>query len=172
MPKYSVLSRERLSTCDEALQHIFNEVILYYDCSILCGHRSKEDQDEAFENKRSKVRWPDSKHNDFPSLAVDAVPYPIIWPEAQKMLKRFREGRGTIDQIMMTIKDLSRFYHFAGFVLGVAQGMGVSLRWGGDWDGDRDFKDQDFDDLPHFELVNRKDIGVVVQTPSSSLFSG
>jgi len=28
------------------------------------------------------------------------------------------------------------------------------LRWGGDWDSDKVFDDQNFDDLPHFELVS------------------
>jgi peptidoglycan L-alanyl-D-glutamate endopeptidase CwlK len=27
------------------------------------------------------------------------------------------------------------------------------IRWGGDWDGDQDFRDQTFDDLAHFELI-------------------
>jgi len=152
MPQYSLISKDRLATGDERLQRVFNYIILYYDCSILCGHRGKEGQDEAYENKWSKVQWPTSKHNSIPSMAIDVAPYPIIWPETLKMLKRFKEGRGTVSQIMMTIKDLSRFYHFAGYVQGVAQKMGTPLRWGGDWDSDRDFKDQTFDDLPHFEL--------------------
>jgi peptidoglycan L-alanyl-D-glutamate endopeptidase CwlK len=34
----------------------------------------------------------------------------------------------------------------------VASEEGVNVRWGGDWDGDRDIDDQTFDDLPHFEF--------------------
>ena len=30
---------------------------------------------------------------------------------------------------------------------------GIPLRWGGDWDVDTELKDNDFDDLPHFELL-------------------
>jgi hypothetical protein len=30
--------------------------------------------------------------------------------------------------------------------------MGIGLRWGGDWDSDKDFSDQNFDDLVHWEL--------------------
>jgi len=152
MPKYGNISTERLATCNEKLQKVFNRVILYHDCSILCGFRGEEEQNEAYNNKMSKVQFPNSKHNSSPSKAVDAVPYPIIWPETLKMLNRFKEGRGTIAQVMMAIKDLNRFYCFAGYVLGMAQEMGIPLRWGGDWDGDMDFKDQTFDDLPHFEI--------------------
>ena len=28
-----------------------------------------------------------------------------------------------------------------------------NVRWGGDWNMDNNFKDQKFNDLPHFELV-------------------
>ena len=152
MPYYSKLSMDGLGTCDDRLQRVFNKVILYHDCKIICGFRGEEEQTEAYESKRSKVQWPNGKHNSFPSLAVDAAPYPIVWPETLKMLNRFKEGRGTIAQVMMAIKDLNRFYCFAGYVLGTAQEMGIPLRWGGDWDGDMDFKDQTFDDLPHFEI--------------------
>jgi len=48
--------------------------------------------------------------------------------------------------------DTKSFYHFAGFVLGIAAVMGIELRWGGDWDMDDDLHDQTFNDLVHFEL--------------------
>ena len=48
--------------------------------------------------------------------------------------------------------DTKSFYHFAGFVLGIAASMGFELRWGGDWDMDNDLHDQSFMDLVHFEI--------------------
>lgn len=30
--------------------------------------------------------------------------------------------------------------------------MGVTLRWGGDWDSDTEVNDNSFDDLVHFEI--------------------
>ena len=45
MPKFGSKSRERLATCDERLQKVFNEVIKHVDCSILEGHRIAERQD-------------------------------------------------------------------------------------------------------------------------------
>ena len=36
--------------------------------------------------------------------------------------------------------------------MSVANRLGLKVRWGGDWDGDFEFKDQNFHDLPHFEL--------------------
>ena len=129
MPEYSETSRRRLITCNPLLQQVFNEVIKYYDCSILCGHRSEKDQLIAYQEDKSKVQWPNSKHNIFPSDAVDVAPYPINW------------------------NNIKRFYHFAGFVLGVASQLRINIRFGGDWDGDEDLDDQTFNDLVHFELV-------------------
>jgi len=112
------------------LQRLFKEVIKHYDCTVICGHRSQEEQDKAVAEGKSKVRYPYSKHNSFPARAVDVVPYPIDWDD--------REG----------------FYAFGGFVKGVASQKGIKIRWGGDWDSDNDLHDQNFIDLPHFELAS------------------
>lgn len=130
MPRFSNRSKKRLETCDKRLQDVFNEVIKHYDCTILEGHRDKETQNEYKRTGRSKLSYPNSKHNTYPSLAIDVAPYPIDW------------------------QDHRRFYMFVGFVLGVASQMGVKLRVGADWDGDKEFKDQTFHDLPHFELLD------------------
>lgn len=135
MPKFGTTSKQRLATCEPDLQHIFNFVIDHIDCSIICGHRSEEDQVKAFVEKKSKVQYPNSKHNSYPSKAVDVAPYPIDW------------------------HDMERFRCFAFYVLGVAEMMYArgeishKIRWGGDWDMDFDTKDQTFNDLPHFELI-------------------
>jgi hypothetical protein len=50
-------------------------------------------------------------------------------------------------------KDREKFCVFAGMVLGVAATMGVKLRWGGDWDGDLNTREEKFSDMPHFEEV-------------------
>lgn len=133
MFKFSENSKTKLSQCCPELQMLFSTVIRYYDCTILCGHRNQQDQDEMFRTGKSKLQWPESRHNDFPSSAVDVVPYPINWS--------------------MEPKNLARYYHFAGFVKAIAQTMGYKVRWGGDWSGDNNFADQTFDDLPHWEYL-------------------
>jgi peptidoglycan L-alanyl-D-glutamate endopeptidase CwlK len=130
VPSFSARSLERLRTCDPRLQRLFERVVAEYDCTILEGHRGREAQERAFQEGRSKIRWPDGLHNALPSFAVDVAPHPVDW------------------------NDLKRFYHFGGFVQGVAAAMGLPLRWGGDWDGDNDLGDQRFNDLVHFELVD------------------
>lgn len=133
MPSFSASSRQQLQTCDAKLQELFNEVIKTYDCKILEGHRTKDLQNKAFKEGRSKVQWPNGKHNSLPSQAVDVAPYPVSFANS--------------------LSNLARFYHFAGYVKRIAEEKNIKLRWGGDWDSDDDFSDQKFNDLPHFELV-------------------
>ena len=129
MPNFSRLSEDRLLTCDERLVLLFREVIKKMDCTVLCGHRGETEQNRAFEDGFSDVRWPDGKHNKFPSMAADVAPYPY------------------------NPKNKEAFYYFAGYVQGVADRIGVRIRWGGDWDMDNDLMDNKLYDLAHFELV-------------------
>jgi peptidoglycan L-alanyl-D-glutamate endopeptidase CwlK len=130
VPTFGERSRKNLESCDAELQDLFNEVVENFDCSVLCGHRTEEEQNEVFREGKSTVNWPESRHNFKPSRAVDVVPYPIDW------------------------KNLNRFYMFGGYVKGIAKQKGISIRWGGDWDSDTLTDDQKFMDLPHFELAN------------------
>ena len=67
MPRFSDTSQERLGSCHPDLQRLFSEVVRGFDCSIICGHRSKADQAAAFEQGLSQVSFPNSKHNITPS---------------------------------------------------------------------------------------------------------
>ena len=129
MPRFSEKSISKLATCDPRLQRVFHEVVANFDCTILEGHRNRERQNRMVEEGKSQVRWPDGKHNTVPSKAVDVCPYPIGWDDRE---------RQTL---------------FAGFVLASAKAMGIELRWGGDWNRDTEVRDNTFDDLVHFEIV-------------------
>lgn len=124
-------STEKLKTCTKAIQAVFNEVDRrgVFDFKVSEGHRTQARQNELYDKGRSKVRI--GKHNSMPSEAVDIIPL---------------QPKGKIDW-----NDRELFTFFAGYVLGVADSMGISLRWGGDWDNDKDLKDNKFDDLVHFE---------------------
>ncbi len=81
--------------------------------------------------QRSKARFGESPHNVEPlSKAVDAVPWPVDW------------------------EDIERMAYFAGFVMCTAKWMEIPIRWGNDWDGDTDLRDNKLNDRPHFELLN------------------
>ena len=139
MPSYSDRSTIRLESCHEDLQLVFNEVIKFYDVTILYGHRSAREQFELFKkgrrqangvwvigNKSEIVTYRDgttkpSKHQKIPSVAIDIIPYPFDndWYGAE-------------------------FHYMAGVVLRIADELGIGLRWGGRWT---------WKDRPHFELT-------------------
>jgi peptidoglycan L-alanyl-D-glutamate endopeptidase CwlK len=96
------------------------------------GHRDAATQNELVEAGVSKVRWPHSKHNRYPSHAVDIQPYP--YPDYDPKL-------------------WGALGYLAGRAFGIAAEEGFEIRWGGDWNGNGDLTDQNFDDLFHIELV-------------------
>ena len=115
MPRYSSVSQGRLDTCIPELRLVFNEVILVKDCSILCGHRGMNEQQRLFRTGKSQLDWPESKHNSFPSRAVDVVPYPVDW------------------------EDLLDFEILAAIAFEIAQKKGIALEWGGNWKSFKDY---------------------------------
>ena len=129
MARFGKWSKDRLNTCHEDLIDLFNEVIKHFDCTILEGYRGQKLQDRYYNEGKSKVKYPNGRHNASPSRAVDVVPYPV-YCEATEIM-----------------------YFFAGFVKGIAESMEIKIRWGGDWDNDTEVKDTGFKDLAHFELL-------------------
>ncbi|MEL6301085.1 MAG: M15 family metallopeptidase [Pseudomonadota bacterium] len=130
MYKFSRSSQERLASCDERIQRVCKRVIMIKDFTVLEGTRSQERQEQLFSQGKSKLQWPNSKHNTTPSLAIDIAPYPIDW------------------------HDLAEFRYLAGLMVGTGHEMGIALRWGGDWNMNGALSDNRFNDLPHFELIN------------------
>ena len=130
MPRFSKASLDRLEGCHTDLRKLMLEVIKHIDITILCGHRSVEEQAELYRQGRSKLDGSPgkmSKHNHKPSLAVDFSPYPVRW-------------------------DRERFVAAAYFAKGIASQMGISVRLGCDWNSDLVFSEGFFDG-PHIELV-------------------
>lgn len=130
MPSFSERSEKNLDTCAPDLIRLFLEVIKYYDCTIVCGHRGKDEQDEAFYNQKSTKLWPTSKHNKFPSRAVDVAPG-----------KRDDKGKYYIDW-----EDEGLFKHFVSFVENIALQLGITVKNGGYWTHPKDY--------PHWELID------------------
>ena len=130
MPRFGKRSRSRLKGVDVRLVNVLNEVVKYFDITVIEGLRSQERQNELVEQGKSKTKF--GKHVE--GKAVDIAPYPIDW------------------------NSRDDFHYLGGFVLGVASKMGVDVRWGGDWSDSslsknaRTTKDNSFDDLVHFEI--------------------
>jgi len=110
-----VSSRRELGTCHPKLQMLIQEVDKrlvkrhLLDLSVICGHRGEADQEKAFANGKSTKHWPDSKHNELPSCAVDVAPYPIDW------------------------SDRERFGILAGYILAVADDLDIEVNIGALW---------------------------------------
>lgn len=109
MPHFSERSLKNLKTCHPDLQKVAHEAIKHFDFTVICGHRNKADQDKAVRDGASKAKWPTSKHNKTPSLAMDCTPYPLDW------------------------NDLKAFKAMADHMKLAAKRVGVKIVWGGDW---------------------------------------
>ncbi|MBU0847348.1 M15 family metallopeptidase [Patescibacteria group bacterium] len=136
MFNFSNVSKKRLETCHKDLQTICNELIKAYDFTIICGHRGEKKQNEAFNKGASKLKFPKSKHNKMPSLAVDIAPFiggKISWKtdHCKFLASLFME-------IAKKLKEQEKITSI--------------IRWGGDWDMDGDTSDNRFNDLVHFEI--------------------
>lgn len=100
---FSSHSLKQLKTCDIALREICNRAILEYDFSVLCGHRNEADQNYAFDSGFSRLKFPKSKHNHLPSLAVDIAPYPTLYADPVKFVELSKVIRRIADELMIPI---------------------------------------------------------------------
>lgn len=133
-----VSSNRELDTVHWKLQRLFREVDKrlsrrkLMDIVVVCGHRGEAAQEAAFAAGNSKKHWPDSKHNELPSNAVDVAPYPVDW------------------------KDKLSFARLAGYVFAVADELDIEVRWLGDGNQNGKSDDESFLDIDHFELTERE----------------
>lgn len=130
--KWSNRSLQIRAGLDKRLKKILDEILQHVDITLVSGHRSKEEQERLFREGYSQLQFPQSKHNSYPSLAVDVQPWP--YPEKEEELWA---ALGLI----------------AGMAIIIGEHYGVEIRWGGDWDRDGSVTDNNFDDLFHLEIV-------------------
>lgn len=132
MYTFSKRSREQLNTCHPKLVQVLEAAIKKIDFSVIEGHRGEAEQNRAFAEGKSRLRWPNSKHNKMPSEAVDIWPHPFK-PEYWNQIEVWE--------------------NLAKVVLECAEELGIKIRWGGDWNQNGDWRDEKFIDGPHFELM-------------------
>ena len=109
MNNLTEVSKQRLSTCDHKLQLLVEEINRQMHINVSIGHRDQVKQDEAFYEGKSQLKYPKSKHNMSPSLAVDI--YPIA--NNQIAWEKF-------DELGVLIKE-------------TAKRLNIPITWGGDW---------------------------------------
>jgi peptidoglycan L-alanyl-D-glutamate endopeptidase CwlK len=140
MGQFSKISQERLATCHPQLVRLMTIVVQTYDIVIVYGFRTEEAQNRVFAEGKSRLKFPFSKHN---KTLIDGTPYSEAVDAAPFNTK----------ELPIDWNDAKSFIYLGGYILGVARGLDIPLRWGGDWDGDRNMRDQTLIDLPHFELI-------------------
>ena len=118
-----------------------------FDHSVIKSLRNEVEQNGT--GSSSKLKFPDSFHNINKkegrerSWAIDVIPYPFVcWPDPNKQRPE------------VYAKDLGRMYSLIAVYRATAIEKGIPIIVGADWDGDWNFRDQDFDDLPHIRLVS------------------
>ncbi len=126
MYSFTKKSKINLSQAHPDLQTLFNEVIKEANCYIICGHRGEVEQNDAFDRGNSLLRFPNSKHNKLPSLAVDATPRPLDWND----LKGFDMLGEIVLRKAKELKESGDITH--------------DIVWGGMW--------KKFKDRPHYEI--------------------
>jgi len=119
-------SLKRLKECHPDLVKLMLRVDEIYPIHVICGYRGEADQNKAFLEKRSKLKFPNSKHNKKPSHAVDLVPDPDRNPKT------------------LSWNDIKAFEIMTHAIESVADDMDIKIRLG------RDFS---FKDWPHIELI-------------------
>jgi peptidoglycan L-alanyl-D-glutamate endopeptidase CwlK len=131
MPTFSQKSLRNLEGVHPKLVEVCHKAIEVFDFMVHDGVRTPEEQAA---NIARGVSWTKhSKHLPQPdgfSHAVDLIPYAsgIDW------------------------KDTEMFCVMAGVVRACAHEVGVTLRWGGDWDMDNQTDDERKRDYGHFEI--------------------
>lgn len=137
--RLSTKSLQKLSGVHPKLQSVVKLAITKskQDFSVLEGVRTLERQKELYAQGRTKpgpkVTWTltsnhfVNKQTGF-GHAVDLVPYPVDWDDPKKF------------------DEISRAMFAA------AKELGVTLRWGADWDMDGKPRERGETDSPHFEI--------------------
>ncbi len=146
----------RSTLCPELVE-IVDKVILVYDVSLIEGHRPEEIQTAAFNSGASRVQWPHSDHNVFPSNAVDVWPFLHEYSgvriyeslsghpkQVARLARKLKCSKSKVHQIMV-----EEYQKMIGVFMGVGAALGYKLQSGSDWDSDLDRSDQKFIDLPH-----------------------
>lgn len=140
--KYSfgTSSSKKLNSSHHRLNQLARRVLSYgvMDFSVIEGHRTLNRQLMLFNNGYSRIDGviKKGKHNYSPSLAIDVLPFPQ-----------------TVNEVDVW-SDKQRFCVLAGLFYAAAAELGLSIRWGGDWDGDGNNADSSLHDMPHIELVD------------------
>ncbi len=150
-------SLRELNTIHPDLKTLAGYVLPIWDCKVDEGHRPQHEQDMHVLEGRSFTPWPVGTHNSMPSDAMHLLPF---------VGGKFIGWGVKKDFVGDSVPDYEAMYHwyaFAGLVIATAAHlyeigeMESRVIWGGDWDGDWNFREHKLRDLAHWERVRHGD---------------
>ena len=147
MPKFGIESLTHLAGVTPSLREIYLEAVKIVDLKVIDGLRTWAEQIKNVEKGASKTM--NSKHlpqaPDGLSNAVDAMPYPIDWVAVERGWQAMKKADPQL--------RVAEAVYALGVIRGIAHMKGVPVRQGLDWNGNAQFEDQTFLDLPHTQLT-------------------
>jgi hypothetical protein len=121
MPILGKRSLNNLNSCIEDARLVADEAVKRIDFAVIEGHRGKLKQDAYYEQGFSEKKYPDGKHNTYPSLAFDFIPWPF-------------------DDTKEAWEDIPRFKAIADIFIEEAEKLGIVIScgvyWKDSWDAD------------------------------------
>lgn len=148
MYNYGLASKNHLAAVAKPLRDVFMSAIKIVNIQIIDGIRTFAEQERNIRTGTSRTlnskHLPQANAGNL-SKAVDAVVYPVDWNALER-------GFIAVKKVDPELKVLEHF-HMLGILKGIAHEQGVKVRQGIDWDGDGNFANQTFNDMPHTELV-------------------
>lgn len=138
MSAFGPRSIANLAGVHPTLVRILKEVTQFFDCTVLGGTRSIEEQKNNVAKGLSKTMQ--SLHllqQDGYGHAVDVAPTPQQWENSPP------SGLSKYD-----VECIAFLFYTKGY----AKAQGVDLRIGADWNGNNLWQDNSFNDLDHIEL--------------------
>ena len=136
MYKFSELSRQRMKGVDNRLIALMHESLkdspIDFGIAWMGGVRTAQEQNRLYKEGRSQKDGYRNKSKHQSGKAIDVLPYV--------------KGKYTTED--------KYYFILIGVIMSTAKHIEVSIRSGGDWDKDGEYvTDQNFKDLPHFELI-------------------
>lgn len=145
MKQWDARSLKQRDTLIGSLRLLMDDALRVSDVpfQLVQGARTVEEQQRYFNEGKSKVN-------------------PKAYPDRDKLYAAAKHVTGpgmplsrAVD-IIIDVKgkeyDKAHMCYVAGVMLAIARLRSIPVRWGGNFDRDGQILEQDFDDLPHFEL--------------------
>lgn len=118
-----MLNADRLNGVDSRLVELVTIVDKEIPLCVVCGFRGEVEQNKAFMQGLSKLKYPKSSHNKIPARAVDLAPLN--------------------EKNQINWRDIESFKRLNTCMQKHAQERNLKIRWGGNFS---------FKDYVHFEL--------------------